>query len=132
MLREADDTEFERCTWKAKYHTQEAIVDLAISTKESAVYTVVVTGEVAWPNGKLAIYIQPNPIIRHMNFANTMATLDDVRHANLMSSEFYVEAVAYRQAAIKGLERSASRRCIPSRTSVCGSASRRGTSRTAR
>jgi hypothetical protein len=32
-------------------------VDLAISTKESADYTAVVTGEVAWEGGKTQIYI---------------------------------------------------------------------------
>jgi hypothetical protein len=36
--------------------------DLAISTKESADYTAVVTGEVAWEGGKTQIYIQPHPV----------------------------------------------------------------------
>jgi hypothetical protein len=35
-------------------------VDLAISTKESADYTAAVTGEIAFGNGALSIYIQPN------------------------------------------------------------------------
>jgi phage terminase large subunit-like protein len=157
LLREGEGTEIERCTWKAKYPTQEAIdrkrdelgdigfrremllqvvpeegqdvlpedihyydeppfddgnylahgVDLAISTKESADYTAVVSGETTWPGGKLEIYIQPHPIIRHMNFSQTMEALDDVRHSSPMSSEFFVEAVAYQQAAIEELERRA-------------------------
>ncbi|HLH93531.1 MAG TPA: hypothetical protein VKW08_00290 [Xanthobacteraceae bacterium] len=82
-------------------------VDLAISTKESADYTAVVSGEVTWPNGKLEIYIQPHPIIRRMNFNDTMAALDNVRHSSNMSSQFFVEAVAYQQAAIEELERRA-------------------------
>ena len=81
--------------------------DLAISTKESADYTAVVSGEVTWPGGKLEIYIQPHPIIRHMAFHDTMNALGDVRHSSPMSSEFFVEAVAYQQAAIEEMERRA-------------------------
>jgi predicted phage terminase large subunit-like protein len=156
-LREGDGTDIERCTWKAKYPTQEAIdlkrqelgdigfrremllqvvpeegqdvlpedityyddppfddgnylahgVDLAISTKESADYTAIVSGEVTWPAGKLEIFIQPHPIIRHMNFSDTITALDNVRHSTTMSSEFFVEAVAYQQAAIEEMERRA-------------------------
>ena len=54
-------------------------VDLAISTKESADYTAIVRGEVTWPAGKLEIYIQPHPVIRHMTFSDTMAALDNIR-----------------------------------------------------
>jgi predicted phage terminase large subunit-like protein len=157
LLREGDGTDIERCTWKAKYPTQEAIdlkrqelgdigfrremllqvvpeegqdvlpedihyyddppfddgnylahgVDLAISTKESADYTAVVTGEVTWPAGKLEIYVQPHPVIRRMSFSDTMTALDNVRHSSNMSSEFFVEAVAYQQAAIEEMERRA-------------------------
>jgi predicted phage terminase large subunit-like protein len=157
LIREGDGPEIDRCTWKAKYPTQEAIdrkreelgdigfrremllqvvpeegqdvraedihywdeppfdegnylahgVDLAISTKESADYTAIVSAEVAWPEGKTQIYIQGNPIIRHMTFTETMDTLDNVRRASNMSSEFFVEAVAYQQVAIEEMERRA-------------------------
>ncbi len=157
LLREGEGTEIERCTWKAKYPTQEAIdqkrnelgdigfrremllqvvpeegqdvlpddihyyddppfddgnylahgVDLAISTKESADYTAIVSGEVTWPSGKLEIYVQPNPIIRRMTFTETMEAIDNVRHSTVMSSEFFVEAVAYQAAAIEEMERRA-------------------------
>jgi len=80
-------------------------VDLAISTKESADYTAIVSGEVTWPNGKLEIYVQPHPVIRHMNFSDTMTALANIRHSTNMSSEFFVEAVAYQQAAIEEMER---------------------------
>jgi hypothetical protein len=189
LLREGDGTEFERCTWKAKYPSQAAIdlkrkelgdigfrremllqvvpeegqdvlpedihyyddppfddgnylahgVDLAISTKESADYTAIVTGEVAWPEGRLEIYVQPHPVIRRMNFADTMTELNEIRHtvhhalmreydpqlplaqneevrehgdgkkyvyaSYTMSSQFFVEAVAYQQAAIEEMDR---------------------------
>src|SRR4051812_25901436 len=82
-------------------------VDLAISTKESADYTAIVSAEVAWPNVKTEIYIQPHPIIRRMTFSETMDTLDNVRKSNVMRSEFFVEAVAYQQVAIEEMERRA-------------------------
>jgi predicted phage terminase large subunit-like protein len=63
---------------------------------------------VTWPGGgALEIYIQPHPIIRRMSFHDTMDALDQVRKSSLMSSEFFVEAVAYQQAAIEELERRA-------------------------
>jgi predicted phage terminase large subunit-like protein len=157
LLRDGDGTEWERCTWKAKYPTQEAIdrkreelgdigfrremllqvvpeegqdvlpedihyyddppfddgnylahgVDLAISTKESADYTAIVAGEVAWEHEKTQVYVQPNPVIRRMNFTETMEALENVRRSTNMSCEFYVEAVAYQQAAIEEMERRA-------------------------
>jgi predicted phage terminase large subunit-like protein len=66
-----------------------------------------VSGEVTWPNGNIEIYIQPNPIIRRMTFNDTMEALDHVRKLSVMSSEFFVEAVAYQQAAIEEMERRA-------------------------
>jgi predicted phage terminase large subunit-like protein len=64
-------------------------------------------GEVTWPNGSIEIYIQPNPIIRRMTFNDTMEALDNVRKSSVMSSEFFVEAVAHQQAAIEEMERRA-------------------------
>jgi hypothetical protein len=61
-------------------------VDLAISTKESADYTAIVSGEVTWPGGNLEIYILPHPILRRMTFSETMETLDNVRRSSNMSS----------------------------------------------
>ncbi len=42
-----------------------------------------------------------------MTFSETMEALDNVRKSSLMSSEFFVEAVAYQQAAIEEMERRA-------------------------
>jgi predicted phage terminase large subunit-like protein len=82
-------------------------VDLAISTKESADYTAIVSGEVTWEDGKTQLYIQPHPIIRHMTFTQTMEALENVRRSTNMSCEFFVEAVAYQQVAIEEMERRA-------------------------
>ena len=79
----------------------------AIPTKESADYTAIVSGEVTWPGGNIEIYILPNPIIRRMTFTETMDTLDNARKSSAISGEFFVEAVAYQQAAIEEMERRA-------------------------
>lgn len=42
-----------------------------------------------------------------MTFSDTMVALDNVRKSNAMSSEFFVEAVAYQQVAIEEMERRA-------------------------
>jgi predicted phage terminase large subunit-like protein len=42
-----------------------------------------------------------------MSFHETMDAFDDVRRSSLMSSEFYIEGVAYQQAAIEEMERRA-------------------------
>jgi predicted phage terminase large subunit-like protein len=84
-----------------------ATASTSISPKESADYTAIVSGEVTWPGGHIEIYILPHPIIRRMSFHETMDTLDGVRKSSVMSSEFFVEAVAYQQAAIEELERRA-------------------------
>src|SRR5271170_6882588 len=157
LLREGDGTEVERCTWKAKYPTQEALYrkrdelgdigfrremllqvvpeegqdvlpedihyyddppfddgnylahggDLAISTKESADCTALVTGEITWTSGTLEIFVQPHPLNRRMSFHETMDAFDNVRHSTKMASEFYVEGVAYQMAAIEEMERRA-------------------------
>jgi hypothetical protein len=70
-------------------------------------YTAIVSGEVAYENGKTQVYIQPHPIIRHMTFSQTMEALDNVRRSTNMSCESFVEAVAYQQAAIEEKERRA-------------------------
>jgi predicted phage terminase large subunit-like protein len=80
-------------------------VDLAISTKQSADYTAIVSGEVTWPNGKLEMYILPHPVIERMGFHDTIQRMDDIRHNSTMSSEWYVESVAYQAAAIEEMER---------------------------
>jgi hypothetical protein len=95
-------------------------VDLAISTKESADYTAIVTGEVAYANEKLEIYIQPHPVIRRMTFSDTMATLDNIRHSSAMTSEFFVEAVAYCRPLLRkwSAAHSQCKPCTPLRTDV--------------
>jgi hypothetical protein len=62
---------------------------------------------VTWPGGNIEIYVLPHPIIRWTTFSQTIDALDNVRKSSQMSSEFFVEAVAYQQAAIEEMERRA-------------------------
>jgi hypothetical protein len=39
-----------------------------------------------------------------MSFSDTVTALANVRHSTAMSSEFFVDAVAYQQAAIEEME----------------------------
>lgn len=155
LIVDGPGTEWERCTWKAAFPTQEKIDqkrqdmgdvgfrremllqvvpeegqdvlaedihyyddppfddgnymghggDLAISTKESADCTSLVSGEVTWSNQVLEIYIQPHPLNKRLTFHQTMDAFDDVRHSTKMTSEFFIEAVAYQQAAIEEMNR---------------------------
>jgi predicted phage terminase large subunit-like protein len=157
LILDGPGTEWERCTWKAAFPSQEKIDqkrqdmgdvgfrremllqvvpeegqdvlaedihyyddppfddgnymghggDLAISTKESADCTSLVSGEVTWSSGSMEIYVQPNPLNRRMTFHETMNAFDDVRHSTKMTSEFFIEAVAYQQAAIEEMDRRA-------------------------
>jgi hypothetical protein len=86
LLREGDGTEIERCTWKAKYPTQEAI-----DRKREEL------GDIGFRRKML----QPNPLNRHTSFHDSMDTFDNIRHSSLMSSEWFVEAV---QAAVEEME----------------------------
>jgi hypothetical protein len=113
LLREGDGTEFERCTWKAKYPTQEAIDrkrdelgDIGFR-REMLFQAVPEEGQDVHPEDityyddppfddgnylahgvDLAIWrstSSPHPIIRRMTFTDTMTALDDVRHGSTMS-----------------------------------------------
>jgi predicted phage terminase large subunit-like protein len=80
-------------------------VDLAISTKESADYTAIVSGEVAWPDGQIDIYILPHPVNRRMTFHDTMECLEGIRASNKMTGDYFVENAMYQQAAVEELAR---------------------------
>jgi predicted phage terminase large subunit-like protein len=81
-------------------------VDLAISQKEGADYTAIVSGEVFYVDNAPKIYIRPNPYNEHVTFHNFLlkvrAMPGELGGANL----FFVEDVAYQKAAIQEMERS--------------------------
>lgn len=79
-------------------------VDLAISERDKADYTAVVTIDVIGSGEDLRMYVRPNPINKRMNFYTTIETLKEVSMMN-KNSKMYVEQVAYQAAAVEVLER---------------------------
>ncbi len=79
-------------------------VDLAISKKETADCTSMVSGTSFVKDGIPKIYIKPNPINARLSFHETIETTKAMAVANPFSL-FFVENVAYQKAAIEEMER---------------------------
>jgi phage terminase large subunit-like protein len=80
-------------------------IDLAISQKESADYTTIVTGELFYDDGAPKIYIRPNPYNEHVLFHNFMRKVRSIPGELGGANLFFVEDVAYQKAAIQEMER---------------------------
>lgn len=79
-------------------------VDLAISKKETADCTSMVSGTSFVKDGIPKIYIKPNPVNARLSFHETIETTKAMAVANPFSL-FFVENVAYQKAAIEEMER---------------------------
>lgn len=79
-------------------------VDLAISQRESADYTAMVTGEVLFLDQVPKLYIEPNPFKERIGFHETSEHAKAIQRTNGVH-EFFVENVAYQKAAIEEFER---------------------------
>jgi len=79
-------------------------VDLAISKKETADYTAMVSGTSFVKDGIPKIYVKPNAINVRLSFHETIETTKAMAVANPFSL-FFVENVAYQKAAIEEMER---------------------------
>ena len=79
-------------------------VDLAISKKETADYTSMVSGTSFVKDGIPKIYIKPNPINARLSFHETIETTKAMAVANPFGI-FFVEDVQYQRAAIEEMER---------------------------
>ncbi|MEX2117881.1 MAG: hypothetical protein WEB37_13450 [Bacteroidota bacterium] len=80
-------------------------VDLAISQRDTADYTALVSA-IFYNDGKgFLMYVLPNPINRRMNFPETIAQIKEVSDANKLTHSSYllVEDVGYQRAAIDQL-----------------------------
>ena len=80
-------------------------VDLAISVKETADYTAIISGIRADYLGRERILIKPNPINRRMDFATTIKVIGNVHASVPLGSNIVVEDIAYQKAAIQELKR---------------------------
>ncbi|NBV76555.1 hypothetical protein EBR66_00050 [bacterium] len=86
------------------YHGVFMGVDLAISQKETADYTAMVSALISHEES-FCVYILPNIINRRMNFPDTIKQIKAVSDANkkLYSSHILVEEVGYQKAVIDQL-----------------------------
>jgi phage terminase large subunit-like protein len=81
-------------------------IDLAISQKEDADYTTIVTGEVFYLEGAPKIFIRPNPYNEHVTFHNFLQRVRNIPGELKGANLFFVEDVGYQKAAIQEMERS--------------------------
>jgi phage terminase large subunit-like protein len=79
--------------------------DLAISEKEGADYTAIVSGEVFYVEDKPKIFIRPNPFNEHVSFHNYLIKVRSIPGELGGANIFFVEDVAYQKAAIQEMER---------------------------
>jgi predicted phage terminase large subunit-like protein len=87
--------------------------DLAISEKESADYTAIVSGEVFYVEDKMPyppgdtpkIFIRPNPFNEHVQFHDYMKRVREIPGELGGANIFFVEDVQYQKAAIQEMIR---------------------------
>ena len=82
---------------------QATAIDLAISKKETADYTSMVSGKLYYVDGKPKLYIMPHPVNERLSFKETIERAKSVSLTlgNGELSQLYVEEVAYQKAAIE-------------------------------
>jgi phage terminase large subunit-like protein len=80
-------------------------IDLAISQKESADYTTIVSGEAFYVDGVPKIFIRPHPYNEHVLFHNFLLKVRSIPGELGGANLFFVEDVAYQKAAIQEMER---------------------------
>lgn len=80
-------------------------IDLAISLKETADCTAMVSGIKVFYNGKDRVLIKPNPINLRLDFLQTQNTAKRQLENMPIGSRLYVEDVGYQKAAIQEMKR---------------------------
>jgi predicted phage terminase large subunit-like protein len=88
------------------YRGTYAGVDLAISAKDSADFTAVVSAHVYSRREKMRIYILPNPIQQRLNFPAQVELMKNFKATQMPRSQdtLFVESVAYQEALPQMLE----------------------------
>lgn len=88
------------------YRGTYAGVDLAISTKDSADYTAIVSAHVYSRREKMRIYILPNPIQQKLNFPAQVDLMKNFKSTQMPRRQdtLFVESVAYQEALPQMLE----------------------------
>ncbi len=81
-------------------------LDPAISKKESADYTAIVTGKLLRGSDKPIIYIQPDIVNLRMNFSETLDMVKAIKKQyDSPYHYFYIEATSYQRALVEELQR---------------------------
>lgn len=80
-------------------------VDLAISEKDNADYTSMVSGIVAIEDGQKILYVKPNPVHERIDLAQTVSRVETLTKTLPMGNRFFVEDVGYQKAAIKEMQK---------------------------
>ncbi len=88
------------------YRGTYAGVDLAISTKDSADYTAIVSAHVYSRREKMRIYILPNPIKQKLNFPAQVDLMKNFKNTQMPRRQdtLFVESVSYQEALPQMLE----------------------------
>lgn len=88
------------------YRGTYAGVDLAISTKDSADYTAIVSAHVYGRREKMRIYILPNPIAKKLNFPAQVDLMKNFKNTQMPRRQdtLFVESVSYQEALPQMLE----------------------------
>jgi len=88
------------------YRGTYAGVDLAISSKDSADFTTIVSAHVYGRREKMRIYILPNPIQQKLNFPAQVDLMKNFKTTQMPRStdKLFVESVAYQEALPQMLE----------------------------
>jgi predicted phage terminase large subunit-like protein len=82
-------------------------VDLAISKKETADFTAMVSGILSLEQAMPKIYVIPNPVNERLSFHETIEQMKSIHIAMRLYAHptFYIEDVAYQKAAIQEANR---------------------------
>jgi len=82
-------------------------IDLAISQKDTADYTAMVSARIYRLDGALKIYILPNPINERITFPQTVERIKNLKNSisNGYGIKLFVEKVGYQEALVQQLIR---------------------------
>jgi predicted phage terminase large subunit-like protein len=82
-------------------------IDLAISEKERAHYTAMVSADVYGYGDNIKIYILPYPVNKRMNFPDTLKTAENLskRLGNGQPTKLFIESVYYQKSVIQELRK---------------------------
>lgn len=114
MILTKDDIQYYPDEWlQRRAEASGTGVDFAISQKQTADYTAMVSGQdVKNDEGERRLLIMKRPLNKRMNFEETIQTAVDINSIMPHGHKWYPEKVAYQQAAIEIMEKNGLT-CIP-------------------